>query len=215
MAGNTIRGRTLIGDRAQPGVRVLALDPGLEECLASTESDTAGSYALDVPDTLAEVVLLARFRGPAFGAVHRHIANRPAEHTNLTLQDSFPFDLELSGDVPETVLVTMLANAIPGWPEPAASTWTYRLDHNRNESFAVWSMTGRTARLAVQPGTWRLSAWQREGRAREVTSSPRSWYVSRAELVGGAELEVPPTGIVLQVSGPLHVRLHMSVMTHQ
>jgi hypothetical protein len=76
-------------------------------------------------------------------------------------------------------------------------------------------MTGRTARLAVQPGTWRLSAWHREGRAREVTSSPRSWYVRRAELVGGKELDVAATGIVLQVAGPLHVRLHMSVMTHQ
>jgi len=211
MAGNTIRGRTLIGDRAQPGVRVLALDPALDECLASTESNVAGSYALDVPDTFVDVVLLARFRGPAFGAVHRQIANRPAEHTNLALHDYFPVELELSGDVPETVLVTMLPEAVPGWPEPAASTWTYRLDHNRNESFAVWPMTGRTARLAVQPGTWRLSAWHREGRAREAGSSPRSWYVSRAELVDGAELEVAATGIVLHVSGPLHVRLHMSV----
>jgi hypothetical protein len=92
MARNTIRGRTLTGDQAQAGVRVLALDPGLEECLASTESDAAGSYTLDVPDTRGDVVLLARFRGPAFGAVHRDIGNRPAEHADLALDDVVPFE---------------------------------------------------------------------------------------------------------------------------
>jgi hypothetical protein len=128
---------------------------------------------------------------------------------------SFHSRLELVGDVPDTVLVMLLLSAVPGWPEPAAARWTYRLDDNRNESFAAWSMTGRAAQLAVQAGTWRLSAWHREGRAREATSSPRSWYVSRAELVDGAELDVAATGVVLHVSGPLRVRLHMSVMAHQ
>jgi hypothetical protein len=215
MAANTIRGRTLTGSQTQSGVRVLALDAALDECLASAESDAAGSYALDVPDTLDNVVLLARFRGPAFGAVHRRMANRPAEHTDLALDDVFPLELELVGDVPDTALVTLLPDVIAGWTEPAAETWTYRLDHNRNESFSAWTMTGHAAHLALQSGTWRLSVWHREGRAREATSSPREWYVSRAELVDGAELDVAATGIVLHVSGPLHVRLHMSVTTHQ
>jgi hypothetical protein len=215
MAGNKIRGRTLTGDRAQAGVRVLALDSALEQCLAVTESDADGSYTLDVPDLPDDIVLLARFRGPAFGAEHRRVPNRPADHVDLGLHDCYPVQVELVGEVPDTVLVMMLPDAIPGWAKPASQTWTYRLDHNRNETFSAWPLTGRAAPLAVQAGTWRLSAWQQEGRARTPSSSARTWYVSRAQLADGTELDVAATGIVLDVSAPLIIRLYMSVTGHR
>jgi hypothetical protein len=215
MAGTTIRGRTLAGDQTQSSVRVLALDPSLERCMASTQSDEAGGYALEITEALDDVVLLARFRGPSFGAVHRRLANRPTEDADLVLDDEVSLELEFTGEVPDTVLVTLLPDVIPGWTEPAASDWTYLLDGKRNESFAVWEASVPLARLAVQPGTWRLLAWQREGRAREVASSARSWYVSHAELVDGEELEVAATGIELEVTVPLRVRLHLAVVASQ
>jgi hypothetical protein len=192
----------------QPSARVILLDDALTTSLAATETGPDGTFEL----AGSEGCLLARLRGPVFGAAHRRVDGPTQDLAAEAVAPLWQVTVSLTGDVPPLLALIVSSEGIPGFPAGPAEEWTYRIDAQTNESFASWTIEGGAAELAFQEGWWRLLSIQAEGaRIRGVAGGRRVWQIARARLAStGETVEPGPAGIRLRVSGPEQIELELA-----
>ena len=207
-----LTGRVTHRGAPQPGARVLWLTPDLGASAAFGESGDDGGFVLDGPADATAAVILARLRGPAMGAVHARVSFPAPGPLTLDLAASapvWPVTVVARGDVPPQLTLLLGPEQIPGFP-PDALEWTYRCDAQTNEPFAVWTLDDGRTELELQEGVWRLLATHAEGaRVRGLGTRRSIWRTVGARFGDGAPLPCDPTGVRVEIRGPVTIELEI------